>query len=195
MRWATGWPQADHVCFHEQEGEALVQVTGSNILQPQQDRPQPPASKSFVQRSNQQAQSDHMYNAFKDYEGTDQEYEVEPAKSKAINERRLQELQHAGIDADLPNAQLDRLAKLCASIFEVAGVTITLYCGEELVVKSSCGLDARVPRHLSMKLAIGSWATYMDRPHLLVVPDVTLDARHVAVSPINLDPTQSLACT
>lgn len=135
------------------------------------------SARSIERQSNERAQSDHIYNAFLDYEQSQDDYEPEPGKCKALNEQRVQELRQAGIDADQPNAQLDRLTKLCASIFCVAGVSLTLYCGEVLVVKSRVGIDERVPKHLSMKLAIGAWATYSTRPRLIAVADATLDAR------------------
>ena len=135
------------------------------------------SARSIERQSNERTQSDHIYNAFLDYEQSQDDYEPEPSKCKALNEQRVQELRQAGIDADQPNAQLDRLTKLCASIFCVTGVTLTLYCGEVLVVKSRVGVDERVPKHLSMKLAIGAWATYSNRPRLIAVADATLDAR------------------
>ena len=140
------------------------------------------SARSIERQSHEKAQSDFIYNAFKDYEQAGDDYEPEPSKCKALNEQRVQEIRQAGIDADQPNPQLDRLTKLCASIFCVAGATITLYCGEVLVVKSRVGIDERVPKHLSMKLAIGAWATYATRPRLIAVADATLDARYKACS-------------
>ncbi len=163
---------------------------GSPLIASQsQDEPQSSEEQGTEPDRNSAGQSDYLYKVWKDYDDAKPEYDLEPSNSKAINARRLQELQQAGIDADQPNAQIDRLAGLCASIFEVPGVTVTLYCGETLIVKSSVGLDERVPRHLSMSLAIGAWATYAARPRLLAVSDATLDARWVARPPDHQPPT------
>ncbi|KAK9824954.1 hypothetical protein WJX74_009837 [Apatococcus lobatus] len=135
------------------------------------------STRSIDRQSNERTQSEHMYQAFKGYEQGGDDYEPEPSRCKALNEQRVQEIRKAGIDADQPNPQLDRLTKLCASIFCCGGATITLYCGEVLVVKSRVGIDERVPKHLSMKLAIGAWSTYATRPRLIAVADATLDAR------------------
>ena len=144
------------------------------------------SARSIERQSNEKTQSDIFYHAFKDYEQAGEDYEPEPSKCKALNEQRVQEIRQAGIDADQPNPQLDRLTKLCASIFGVAGATITLYNGEVMVMKSQVGIDERVPKHLSMKLSIGAWATYATRPRLIAVADATLDARYKACSSMTL---------
>ena len=136
-------------------------------------------------RSCDFTQSDHIARAYQDFEAEGSEAGPDESKNQAVDEERLRELQRAGIDVDQANAQLDRLTQLCSSVFKVPGCTLTLYAGQELVVKSKVGVDDRVPKHLSIKLAIGRWATYLEKPRLIAVADATLDARSAQHGPVH----------